>query len=458
MKSWKRFLSAATVLAGMSMFSVENRAQDQQNVAPPKPAAKVLFPIWVGNDQEPDQQIEGLQPDERPLTGFQQPTIGTPPERHSYWIPGISYTNFIQSNALTFGGGNNWNSTSYVTGNLSLLHNWSRSQLALNYSGGRVFSSDPLLGSGQFEQLSAVQAFDWRRWQLTLLDQFAYLPLSQFGFGAGTGIATPGVGGPLVPITPGLQNGFAPNQSIFTTIGPQYSNTFGPQITYKLTPRGSFAISGVLGVLRFTNPGNIESNQVILNAGYTYRLSKRDTVGLSYRFSAYHFINLPQAIGDHVVQVAYGKKVTGRLALQLSGGPELSEFRTPPGVGAKSGYLWGSGSANLSYSFSFGSLSLSYLHGVNNGGGAFVGGTTDQTTGSAARRLSRLWSGNTSLGYARNRRVATLTGAQNQVYNAIYAGAGLARPMGRNTKFYIELHSQPSSIKQYNMCGTKLWH
>ena len=29
--------------------------------------------------------------------------------------------------------------------------------------------------------------FNWERWQLTLLDQFAYLPQSQFGFGGGTG-------------------------------------------------------------------------------------------------------------------------------------------------------------------------------------------------------------------------------------------------------------------------------
>lgn len=436
MKFWKKTLNAVVVLAGISLFSAESRAQDQ-NDAPPKPAAKVLLPIGVGDEQETDQPIGALEPDDRPLTGFQQLTVGTPPERHSYWIPGISFTNIAQSNALTLGGGNAWNSTSYVTGNLSLQQNWSNSKLALNYSGGRSFSTDAQLGSAQFQQLGAIQTFDWRRWQLTILDQFAYLPIGQFGFGAGTGIAAPGVGGPLAPIQPGLLNQFAPNQGGFTTTGPQYNNSGGTQIAYKLTPRGSFNIGGLFGILRFTKPGNIESNQAMLNAGYNYLLSQSDTLGLSYRFSAYHFINLPQAIGDHVIQVAYGKQITGRLALQLSGGPEIIEFRTPPLAGTETQFIKGSGTANLSYAFSSGGLSLAYIHGLNNGAGAFVGATTDQITGGATRRLSQLWSASVNFGYALNRNAATSAGTQNQAFNSIYAGAGLTRPIGRNTTFTL---------------------
>lgn len=441
MKSWKKFLSALVVLGGMALLPVENRAQDHQNDAPPKPAAKVLLPIGVGGDQEIDEPIEAMQPDDRPLTGFQQLTVGTPPERHSYWIPGISYTNYVQSNALALGGRNDWNSTSFVTGNLSLLQNWGRSQLALNYSGGRVFSSDPLLVGRQIQQLGAVHTFDWRRWQLIILDQFAALPDPQFGFGVGSGLANPGVGGSLAPTQPGLQIPLIPGQSIFTAVGPQYSNTFGPQITHKLTPRGSFTIGGVLGTLRFAKPGNIENNQATLYAGYNYLFGKNETVGLSYRFTGYHFIKSLQAIGDHVVQVAYGKKITGHLALQLLGGPDITEFRISPGVGAKTQQLGGSGSANLSYAFSSGSLSLSYIHGLNNGSGTLLGATTDQITGSVTQRLSRLWSGNASVGYARNRSVAALTGTQNQIYNAIYVEAGLMRAVGRNANLTLNYKS-----------------
>ena len=148
----------------------------------------------LGDDQDTDQGPIALQPDDRPLTGLQELTVGTAPEKHSYWIPGISYTNFIQSNAEAQGGGDSWNSTSYITGNLSLLQNWGTAQLSLNYSGGEAISTDPAIGNGQFHQFHAVQTFNWGRWRLTLLDQFAYLQQAQFGSGQGPALQYRGLG------------------------------------------------------------------------------------------------------------------------------------------------------------------------------------------------------------------------------------------------------------------------
>jgi hypothetical protein len=437
MKHRKVILTSFLLLIGFPLFPAAISAQDQQGEAPPKPAARAYPPIGFGDDQETNQPADTLQPDDRPITGFQQLTVGTPPERHSYWIPGISYTNLVQSNALTQGGGSGWNSTSYMTGNLSILENWSASELAINYSGGEALSSDSKIGNGQFQQFGAVQTFIWRRTQLTFLDEFSYLPESQFGFGAGTGIAIPGVGGTLAVSQPGLQSVFNPSQSIFTAVGPRYSNSFGTQFNYALTPRSSVTFGGVFGILRFTEAGNIESNDVILNAGYSYQVSRTDSLGLSYGFSAYHYIDYPQAIGVHVIQAVYGKRITGRLALRASGGPEITDFRVPPVADAKTQYVSGTGSAGLTYAFLAGSLSLNYTHGVNNGSGVFLGATSDQVMGSASRKLSRMWSGNASLGYARNRSAAGSTGTQNQAYNTIYIGAGLERPLNRSTDFTL---------------------
>ena len=178
-------------------------AQDQQTEEKPKPAAKTYGPIG-STDQDQNPPPDVMQPDNRPLTGIQEPTVGTPSEKHSYWVPGVSYYNFIQSNGQTQGGGSDWTSTSYVAGNISLVENWSRSQLLMNYSGGGDFSTDSAVGNGWFQQLSASQVFNWERWQLTLLDQFAYLPQSQFGFGNSTGLSIPGIGGTLGSGTTGL--------------------------------------------------------------------------------------------------------------------------------------------------------------------------------------------------------------------------------------------------------------
>jgi hypothetical protein len=460
MKHWLTIPTAVSLLVWMFACPAAVHAQDPETEAPPKPAAKAYPPIDLGDDQETDQGPIALQPDDRPLTGFQDWTVGTATEKHSYWIPGVSYTNFIESNALAQGGGNSWNSTSYILGNLSLLQNWGTAQLSLNYSGGEAISTDSAIGTGQTHQFSAFQTFNWGRWRVTVLDQFAYLRQAQFGFGAGSGIAIPGVGGLLAPSLPGLQTGLTPSQSAFTQVGPETSNSFGTQFNYALTPRSSLTIGGVFSILRFTEPGSIESNDVVLYAGYNHQVSRTDTLGMTYRFTAYEFLDSPQAIGVHVIQAAYGKKITGRLALKLSGGPEITSFRVPPGVGTGTQFIDGTGSASLSYAFSAGSVSLSYNHGANNGSGLLFGATSDQVIGSANRKLTRAWRGNVSLGYTRN---ASLAGSSantnpNLTYNTVYIGAGLERSFNRATdltlNYTANIQTSNTAVCAGANCGT----
>src|SRR5262245_19334584 len=246
-------LWALAALVGLACGSTY--AQEPQGESP-KPSAKVYGPLGVDNQEDQNQTTETYQPDTRPITGFQQPTVGTPPERHSYWVPGASYYNFIQSNGNIFGGGSDWNSTSYLSGNMSLVENWSRSQLMLNYTGGGVFSTDDAIGNSWLQQLGATQTFNWSRLQLVFMDEFAYLPQSQFGFGAGTGLSIPGVGGTLGGGVTGISSGLTPGQSIFSAIGPRYFNTAAVQATYQVTARSSVTMGGLYSLLRFTEAGN----------------------------------------------------------------------------------------------------------------------------------------------------------------------------------------------------------
>lgn len=449
MKSYSTIVQAAVLAFASLCLSAPCFAQDPEPTPggeAPKPAGKAYGPIGVDN-QDPNQSPDALQPDDRPLTGFLQPTIGTPIERHSYWVPGVAYYNYLQSNGSTSGGGSGWSSTSYVAGNISLLQNWSRSQLALNYSGGGSFSTDSSVGAGWFQQLGVSQTFNWERVQLTLLDQFAYLPESQFGFGAGSGLGVPGIGGSLGGISTGLGSGSSPGQSIFSAVGPRFTNTAGVQINYELTPRSSVTVGGLDSILRFSEPGNVESNDYIANAGYNYQITRQDTIGVVYRFSAYHYLEFNQAIGDHTVQLAYGRKITGRLALSVSGGPEITNFREPDVPGGKTHFVAGSGGATLSYALPNGNLSVNYNHGVTAGSGVFLGATTDQVTVSGSRRLSRMWSGDAHVGFARNRDAQSDSTTPTASFNSIYAGASVARPLGRNANFslgytaYIETSS-----------------
>jgi hypothetical protein len=454
-----RFLAASIIAVVLLVGSMRTLAQE--DTSRPKLAGRqypLLIEDYGDQDANGDQQpASNLNPDTRPLTGVQTPTIGSPELRHSYWIPGVQYGNFVRSTALNQPTSSSWNTTSYVAGNLSVLEAWNRSQLSVNYSGGGSFSTDKSQGNDYYHQLGLVQAFDWQRWQLSFIDQFSYLPQTQFGFGAATDLATPGVGGPLGPPLPGLQTNYQPNQSIFTSIGPRYSNSITTQVVYAVSRRGSVTLSGSYGMLRFAQAGNIETNDSIFSTGYNYALSQKNTIGVLYRFSDYRYIGDPQAINDHVAQLAYGRKITGRLALQLFGGPEVTTFRVP--FGSSTNKISGSGGGNLTYALSRSSLSLSYNHGVSGGSGQFTGSNIDQLQGAISHQLSRVWQGNVTFGFARNTSLGFSNSSQvSQTYDSWFIGGGLSRPLGRTANFTLGytayLQNSGLPVCAAGTCGT----
>ena len=407
-----------------------------QDSEKPKPAAhdySLLLDSPV-NGEVIDQAAPTIQPDNRPLSGIQNPTVGTAEMRHSYWVPGITYSNGLRSNGSNAATNTGWKTTSFISTDVSLLQGWSHSTLSANYSGGGYFSTDKLQGNGQYQQFAATYQIDQRRWQMLFMDQFSYLPESSFGFGGQSGLASPGVAGGLaVPVT-SLQPGFVPGQTVLTAIGPRYSNSGAVQLTYKLSPRGSFTVAGVYGILRFVNGGNVNSDSENLNAGYDYALTARDSIGIRYQFSAYRYPGNPQALGDHSAQFEYGRKLTGRMGLKLAGGPEITTFRVP--VGKLTDRISGSGTASLIYAFAAnGNVDLHYLHGVSGGSGVFSGATSDQVGASVSKQLTRVWKGDVNFEYAKNRQILGTSSLPG--FDSWVAGAGLNRSLGRTAYFSI---------------------
>src|SRR5215471_13461957 len=88
-------MAAAVLFLASAGFAQDPQGPQNEK---PKPAARVYGPIGSENQDQDQTPADTLQPDERPLTGFQLPTVGMPLEKHSYWVPGVSYYNFIQSN------------------------------------------------------------------------------------------------------------------------------------------------------------------------------------------------------------------------------------------------------------------------------------------------------------------------------------------------------------------------
>ncbi len=408
--------------------------------APPKPAG-YAFPGLIGPGEGE------LQPDFSPLTGMQNTTVGLPEFRHSYWVPGVQYASTIQSTPSSIAGGSSsWYANNYVLGNLSLLEALGRSTLAVNYTGGGFFSTNSTQGDGFYQQLGLAETYHTERWLFQIVDQFSYIPQSSFGFGGGTNLGVPGVGGTLGNTIPGLGGNYVPNQSIYG-VGPFYSNTAALQASYALSRRTSVTLSGSYGLQSFTQAGNIDSNVIVGSVGVNYALNAKDTIGVVYRYSGYHFPGDPQAYGSNVVNVAYGRKITGRIGFRVFVGPQFTSYRIP--IGNTSQSTGFSASANLTYALARTSFSVYYLHGLSGGGGELVGSDLDQVTGNVSRTLTRTWTGNINFGYARNSPVGGAASG-GVTYNDWFVGGGVGRPIGRNFSFSA---AYTATIPTYSQSG-----
>ncbi len=445
-------VSAVLLCVSGARAQEPEQPQDQDK---PKPAARAMPPV-----SEPDTPSDyngvtgtnsGWQADTTPLTGLQAPTLGNPDLRHSYWVPGLQYGSTAQSNPPTSSGGQDWYFTNYLGWSLSLQKGWTNSQLSLNYSGGIALTTQPGESNGTYQVVGVGQNFQWRRWQLQWSDQFSYLPQTQFGFGGTTGLGLPGIGGPLGPSGPSTGGNVVPSQSIYAALGPRYSNAAVIQATYQLSARQSLTASGSYGLLHFTQSGNVDTDDYIGSFGYNYVLTAKDTIGVVYRFTAYHYQGQPQALGDSTVSIAYGRKITRRVALQLFVGPDYTTYRVP--IGTTSSSLSTAASVDLKYNFQKAFLGLDYVHGVGGGSGILPGTEMDQLTFSASRRLTRVWTVNGNFGFGDNRSLpgsSPSTTLPSVSYKGWYLGAGVSRPIGRNVDFAF---SYNASINQPDLPG-----
>jgi len=438
-------LGALTSHAQEEPQPVPDAPQEPLPEAPPRPAGYSFPGLGIG------QQESELQPDFSPLTGMQNATLGQPGIRHSYWVPGLQFSSNVQSSPYGQSGGSDWYANNYFIGNLSLLEAWSRATLAVNYSGGGFISTNSKQGNGFYQQLALTQNFQTEHWLIQVIDQFSYIPQSSFGYGGGTNLGIPGVGGSLGTTMPGLGSNYTPNQSIYG-VGASYNNSTALQATYALSRRGSVTLSGSYGILSFVEAGNYDSYTTVGSIGYNYALSRNDTVGLVYRFSSYQFPGNPQAYGSNVMSVAYGRKVTGHLALRLFVGPEITNYRIPIGITSRTTGF--STNANLTYGFQRGEFSLSYFHGLSGGSGVLIGSELDQTTAGASHKLMRVWTGSLNFGYARNSPVGGTVPAGSPVYDDWFLGGNVSRPIGRNFNFAVAYTATIGNYSRSNCAGT----
>jgi len=382
-------------------------SQNDLREQPVAPSAAVMSSGTAGVSaldlaQAPTTEVQVAASDDHPISGVKELTVGSNVGASNFLLPSVSVVSQMGLNSSASGFGSPTMST-YVLGSLDLNHLSDRSDVELHYSGGGMFSS--YLNSA-VQDLQFSYNYKWRRWSLLVGDEGNYLSESPFGFGGVGGlafldpIAQSGLGGPF------FNSFLGPNQTIPTIIVPRVSNTAVSQIEYTISPRSMWTASGSFGTLNFLGVGFVNSNEGHFQTGYNYLLSPESSVAVIYRFDIFQFNQFPQRIQDQIVQLGYGRYVTGRLSFQVAAGPS---FETMDGLvtGSANRISWAV-DGSLIYQMDRTSFLFTYDHFITGGSGVFVGAQTNQVEGTIQRKLSRRWQASISVGYATNRNLMPL--------------------------------------------------
>ncbi len=448
-RMWTSIFVAAVCLASA-------RAQQQQQPPPPpstnpsQPAAPVQ-PITNPDNKQPGSEEGAASPLLAPttvVTGGFSPSVGSISEQVNQFLFGFQVGELFDSNFAGLPGSTSFNEVTNFGAHFDLHRLGPSSELIIRYAGGGYLDAQDSSLDATYHQFEASEKFQFQRWSLHFDDLFSYLPDSSFGF--------QGIGGPGFLGVTLLDPGLAQNQTILTTQTNRFSNFFIAQAQVDVSARSTLTFTGSYGLLDFTTPGYLDSNDYEFGIGYNYVLGPRDTLGVSMAFNAYRFSPAVASIDDTYVQVAFGHHLTNRLTFHAGGGPELdsltlppttgtmtttpgagsgNSFLVPPATSAISRTLWGA-SAGLDYQLNLTTtLSGYFTRGVTGGAGILTGSEADFVQFAISRRLGRDTTLSGSAGYAFNASLPQAS-ATTTTYQSLNAAASFNHKVGQRAGFF----------------------
>jgi hypothetical protein len=461
----------AVLVVGLSAALSAARAQDSSTQPTPGTTS--------GNTPESSQELpsatqstppvpaygqSGAAPisENPPISALDQPALGPHAAPLSYLQPGATVSETADSNvANSLGGDGAVHSVSRALGTLALRRLWSNYDLSLDYAGGVGYYNVRGLGWRNLQQLGFVQKISWKRGQLSVRDDFSYLPEGSFGAAYGSLTSQQSTLGA------GFGQGFLGGNN-FGALGevPRLMNLAAVDISESLTPKSALTLAGGYGVVHFygSDPDLVGvsflgSTQVSAQAGYDRVLTPHDQVALIYGYQSFHFVpggcttspgsgcvggtaEPGTSFTSQVVELAYAHRISGRLDFTIAAGPQiiyLSECTAEfglclPDTTTADTRLGVAGRALVRYRFPKTNFELSYVRMTTAGSGFFAGAESDIARLQVDRPLTRKWSGFADFGYARNSRIEPVAfGAVDaNTYAYGFAGLGVHRMLGRN--------------------------
>jgi hypothetical protein len=456
---WLVLLSCAPARAQQPSDTPQDQQQGQQ---PSQPIPAIRSPLASGannGDQDEAPNPQEMQPDTRSLTGVEDLSLGTMALERSYWQPRAAVSETVDSNpGSTTTGNGSWGTWTTLLGGVDIHRISGVSELMVSYTGGGMFSTgNSDASNGVIQELNLKYKYSFRRSTLSVFDQVSYLPESSFGFAGTAGASLPGIG-----TGTGSGSGFTPGQSILTPEGQNLSNAFAVELDTKLTSRTSLTFVGGYSVLHYFDDNFLNYGDASFQVGYNYLVSRKDTVALSYNFSAFRYSNVDQSLNLNTIQGSYARRITGRLAFQIAAGPQFLSSRFPitsstsstTSATTSSSQLYWALNTALQYQLRRAQISATYNHGVTGGSGVLAGAETDVASGSFNQQVSRTFNVGLTAGYSRNRGIAGSAGSEAQTFSYWFSGVNMTHPFGRSLDMFMNYQFQYQDTSMSGCVGS----
>jgi hypothetical protein len=420
-------------------------AQSAQPAAPVSPVGPPELPA--------ESQAAPATSDARSFLGAEEFTPGQAGRMRSYFLPSFQFSEMSDSNFSVGPGGQKFETTNTLVGRLTFGKMGKRSRLAADYQGGvQIYNRRSELNT-TMHQFGISGSYQGPRWSVLLDDRASYLPESSFGYG---GFGWMGSLGPSLSNAYGSNLGnlnpvFTSGASLYSGRGSRIMNAVATEVKYLIGPRSAMTVAGSYGLLHFREASLINSRNASFLFGYSRSLTARDYLGINYGYGQFRFPDLGLSFANHFARLSYGHRITGRMAMEIGGGPEVSVFTNP--VLGSTAPVHFSALSSLNYRFPRGSVELSYSRHTSNGGGVLAGATTNEIRSAWSLRLTRHWSGSLSPAYAHNRSLPqTASGNVESTYDSVYANASLSRALGRYMTMFF-LYNFQSQVSGSGPCA-----
>lgn len=384
-----------------------------------------------------------ISPDTHPLTGALVSGPGSWGPRHSFLMTGFRAAQTLESNPEMSSPGT-YRGFSSADLELRAIQYLGRGG-EIRYVGAvRFDSAAKIFGARQVtnvhgaEVLKAISVGDWN---FLIDDEAEY---SQGSLFSGNGME--GLGSVVTQLSQWsglsdvqlgstvLQEGLTPDQSILTMRSGRISNTALAEVDRRIGNRGVATAAGYYGLLHFYSDGLIDSSQKGFVTGYNRAVSSRDQFGVEYGFARLGFSGTDTSLTTHYAALRYGRKLSGRLAMEAGAGPQ---YIASTADSANYTDLNWQGTASVDLHLRTLDLQVGALRMLTVGSGVLYGARTNSVQGNMTWRMNRNYSPSINFGVARNQGI--LSGDH---YYSQFLGAALTRNLNRRVGAFLSYYLQ----------------